>query len=311
MSTPAALDTHLSTATTARYVTVREFSVAVNRRRLLTLAVAGVLSGCTSDTSPDPTSAPATPSDDGQRTPPPVADDVAEAFEVVSIDAPSQTELNNGWAFSVTVRNTTDRPLTFASPLSFRARGGEWEQFDGQIQIPTTAGGTATWESPTSAFGYLGRYDYRLDAVDRTWSVEVMRKSVDFGVYYATPAGLTLNITDVSIRAEPPGVNDSSSTDTTTPNDGAWLLATLLVRNRGDENRRTPRARGFSLTVDGGARQRPTLSRGSYEATDLAPGSQVRGTLVYPVPNGTQDTDVTLWWEQEYDTGRVAASWDR
>ena len=251
-------------------------------------------------------------SDDGQRTPPPVANDVAGAFDVVEVNAPSQTELNDSWGFSVTVRNTTTRPLTFASPLSFRVRGGEWDQFEGEIQIPTTAGGTATWESPTSAFAYLGRYDYRLDAVDRTWSVETTRKSVDFGVYYATPARLTLNVTDVAIRADPPTANGSSLTNgTTTPNAGAWLVATLVIRNRGDENRRTPRARGFSLTTDGGSRQKPALSRGSYEATDLAPGSQARGTLAYPVPDGTQDTDVTLWWEHEYDAGRVAASWDR
>lgn len=38
------------------------------------------------------------------RTPPPVADDVAAAFEFVRIDTLGQIEVNNGWAFSVNVR---------------------------------------------------------------------------------------------------------------------------------------------------------------------------------------------------------------
>jgi hypothetical protein len=37
------------------------------------------------------------------RTPPPVADDVAAAFEFVRIHIPDQIEPNNGRAFSVTV----------------------------------------------------------------------------------------------------------------------------------------------------------------------------------------------------------------
>jgi len=284
----------------------------VNRRRLLVFAAASVLPGCAGNTSSDPTTSPTTSATDGKRTPPPVADDVAAAFDVVRIDARAQVKLNNGWGFSVTVQNTTDSPLTFASPLSFRARGGEWEQFGGQIRIPTAAGGTATWKSPTSAFAYLGRYDYRLDAVDRTWSVETTPKTVDFGVYYATPSRLTLNVTDVVVRSAPPTPTEKMPTNgTTTPDSGAWLVATLEVRNRGGDEKRTPRASGFSLAVDGAGRRSPDLSRSSYEATELEAGSQVSGTLTYPVPDGTGDVDVTVCWEQQYDDGRVAASWDR
>jgi hypothetical protein len=268
----------------------------VNRRRFAALAGAAVLSGCGAR-SGDEGAATRTPTRTQTSTPaptgtPPVPDDVAGAFDV-TVDAPPRIEINEGWGFGVRARNTTERALTFASPLSFRARGGDWRRL-GTLSIPAAPGESGSWRSPTSAFAFLGRYDYRLDATGRSWSVEVERKGLDFGLTYTSPRGLVLVVEGVSFSAGEGG--------------DARATATFAAENRSDGERTTPAPETVPLAVDGDPRA-PT--GGTYAATTLAAGERTRGTLAYPVPAGTRDVDVSLSWERTYDEGRVAVTWDK
>jgi hypothetical protein len=301
----------------------------MRRRSLLATFGAGLasLAGCSE--SPSDGSTPATtpagtsPADGGGVT--------ADAFEVVSVETPDRVEIGAPYRFHVTVRNTSDRRGTLASPLSVRPEGGAWQPLDQRVEVEVPPGETATWDASKVHLGYLGTYEFRIDALDERWSVAVTPGVLSFGTLYRTPANLGINVVGGTFESQFPTGNDGSSEGTTTatptptatttapptatpvsaPDGKTWLLVYVRMRNFSQSEQRIPAADTFSLRVGDQtyAPQSVGPAGERYHQRALAGRTILQDPLVFAVPDDTSAGDVAVHWAEEYAQGRVELSW--
>jgi hypothetical protein len=298
------------------------------RRRtfLASAGIAGIaaLAGCSNGDEPGSTATPTdagTPATASGRTGTPTTASTGTGtpnFELRGAEIPEARPLNVPTAIAIAVRNTGNGAGTFTTALERRVGDGEWETA-ANIEMPLEAGETGEWHSPRFAPRYLGTLHFRLAAFDETWSMEIAPKRLDFGLYYASPTGLYLNVLGGSFESEYP--TPSNETDTTTnatltpttaPDGETWAIMRLDVRNRLEEPQGTPNPEEFVLTVDGERRsQQQEVTDEPYESGELAGRTVRRGDLVYSVPAGTRARDITITWESSLPGGDVKAIWTK
>jgi len=283
----------------------------MRRRAFLASAGLAALAGCSNGGESGSTATP-TPTTTGTGSP---------NFELVTVEAAESTPLNDPTTFAVAVRNTGTGKGTFTSALEQRVDGGEW-QTAGEIEMPIAAGEAGEWHSPRFTLQYLGTIQFRLAAFDETWSIDVVPAEYDFGVQYATPTGLFVNVLGGTFESTYPtagnetATNESTPTPTPTPTapdgGGLWAVMRVDVRNRLEEAQPAPDASTFSLDVDGEKRPlRQEVASNPYEGGSLAGRTVRRGELVYPVPADTNVRDLRMTWTQSYDGGDVKVLWTK
>lgn len=283
----------------------------MRRRAFLASAGLAALAGCSNGGESGST---ATPTATGTGSP---------EFELRAIEAADSTPLNDPTVFAIAVRNTGTGAGTFTSALEQRIDGGEW-QTAGELEMPLAAGETGEWHSPRFALDYLGTIEFRLAAFDETWAIDVVPAEYDFGVRYATPTGLLVNVRGGSFeRTYPTAGNETATNESTAtaeptptptaPADGqVWAVMRVDVRNRLQEAQSVPEPSTFTLDVGGEERPlRQDVASDPYESGSLAGRTVRRGELVYPVPAGTQARDLRLTWERSYEGGDVKVIWTK
>ncbi|AXG07871.1 hypothetical protein DU500_16345 [Haloplanus rubicundus] len=284
----------------------------MRRRAFLASAGIAALAGCSSGNDDGDGS-------DGTATPTATSTGTGTPnFELRGAEIPEARALNVPTAIAVAVQNTGTGAGTFTSTLERRVDDGEWETA-ANIEMPLEAGETGEWHSPRFAPRYLATLHFRLAAFDETWSMEIAPKRLDFGLYYAAPTGLYLNVLGGSFESEypaPSNETDTTANETLTPTaapDGeTWAIMRVDVRNRLEEPQTTPAADEFVLTVDGEPRpQHQEVTDDPYEGGELAGRTVTRGDLVYSVPAGTQARDITITWESSLPDGDVKAIWTK
>lgn len=104
------------------------------------------------------------------------------ADEVTLADRNIPSEVTAGVPFelSLTFENLSDRSSSVVSAESFRAgetkeeaTQREWEQLDYKRRVNIAAGDTTTWRVEDAELSSPGVYQYRLDAVGETYTIDV------------------------------------------------------------------------------------------------------------------------------------------
>ena len=114
-------------------------------------------------------------------------------FELRAVESAESTPLNDPTVFAIAIRNVGTGAGTFTSDLERKIGDGEWETA-GELEMPLSAGETGEWHSPRLTPRYLTTLQFRLAAFDETWSIEITPARYDFGIRYATPTGLFVNV---------------------------------------------------------------------------------------------------------------------
>ncbi|GAB3326765.1 hypothetical protein [Haloplanus salinarum] len=185
----------------------------MRRRAFLASAGIAALAGCSNGDGPNDT----TPTGTETGTETGTGSGSAE-FEFLGVEAADQISINVPTTFGFGVRNVGSAEGTFTATLETRRAGEEWTQAS-EIEMSLAAGETGEWHSPRFALNYLDTYEFRLPAVDETWSIETMPRRLDFGNYYAVPTGLYINVLGGSFEAEYP-TSDETTNATATPTNG-------------------------------------------------------------------------------------------
>ncbi|WP_251342740.1 hypothetical protein [Haloplanus halophilus] len=298
----------------------------MRRRAFLSSVGIAALAGCSNGGGSDGTATP-TPSPTGSGSP---------NFELVTVEYAESTPLNNPTSFAIGVENTGTGRGTFTSELDQRLGDGEWETA-GELEMPLAAGERGEWHSPRFMPRYLTTFHFRLDAFDRTWSTEAVPAEYDFGIRYATPNDLFVNVLGGSFESAYPTASNETATDgtasnetatdgtasnetatdgtvtPTTPPDGqVWAVMRVDVRNRLQEPQPAPAPSTFTLEVDGEQRPlRQDVTADPYEGGSLGGRTVRRGDLVYPVPAGTEANDLRLTWAWSLEDGDVKVIWTK
>lgn len=301
----------------------------MRRRRYLAAlggGASGLLAGCSAIGGDSPSTGTATESTapstgTGSGTP---SVPVAEAFELTQLDVTKQTRLNEPWAFGFSVRNRTDTKRVFRTTISARVDGGEWRKFRGEASFEVAPGKIKTWQSPRLRFRFLRTVTYRLDALDETWTVEVLPLELDYGLSYTSPVGLQTTVGQVTFRDEKPTGSGSGAdgtengTATATPTappptaaDGSgtkWAVVPVTVENPTERARPAPFPQEFTFLADGEAAEDHDLDTPSLYHRDrsLEPSEPLSGNLYYEIPAGTDANDIEVVLRRSYSDGGVA-----
>lgn len=276
-------------------------------RRRAFLASVGItaFAGCSTDggsTGNGPTGTPTTTSTSSGEP----------NFELQNAEIPDTKPLNDPLKIAIAVQNTGSRSETFSSALEWKINGGEWQTLT-EVEMPLAAGETGEWRSPEFTLQYLRTIHFQLAAFDKTWSLQVIPKQLDFSDPYTVPTGLILNVLGGLFEPEYPTPSDETDetvTPTAAPEGEMWAVIRLQIRNRLNKPQTMPAADEFVLTVDGERRpQHQEVSDNPYKSSDLEGQGSLRADLVYAVPEGTQGNDITVTWESSLPDGDVKAIW--
>lgn len=93
--------------------------------------------------------------------------------EVTSVETPPNVQKGDDVSFTVNLKNNTSRDNSIVSPISVRYENGEWNSFDEKLRLNIPAGGTGEYEPAGGSYSAEGTFEYRLDAIDETWSITV------------------------------------------------------------------------------------------------------------------------------------------
>lgn len=239
---------------------------------------------------------------------PPTPSDPAEAFELVSIDSPSVVEINAPYRFGFTVRNTADSALTFTTGWSFRTPQADWRRrswvtVDWPIAFSVPAGETKRWQSLTTDFNNVARYEFRLDRFGATWSVESVPARRQFGEPYRTLDRTVLTIEGLELEADPHAAADGAmSVDD--------RLARAAVRVRNLTRHPMPHDEPGDLVLVASEQViEPTPRPGDARAVLAPPGSVTTGWVAFAVPPGTALADSVVSWRPAHFDGPVRVDW--
>lgn len=289
------------------------------RRRVLSrvgAAVAGLgpsLAGCAAERRSSGESAPPTDTTHSVETTastPPTPDGSGEAFELVAIDAPGTVEISEPWRFGFAVRNVADAARTFVTGWSFRTpeadwRRQAWDTVDWTISFPVPAGETRRWQSPTTAFNNVARYEFRLDRFGATWSVETVPATRQLGEPYETLDRTVLTVEGLELGPDPHAAADGAMSI----DDGNRLVrAAVRVRNL----TRHPMAHdepGDLVLIASEQGFEPTPRPGDARAVLAPPGSVTEGWVAFEVPSGISLADSVVSWRPTHFDGPVRVDW--
>ena len=92
-----------------------------------------------------------------------------------SVFGPDAVGVGEDYAFTLNFSNTSERDGSVVSTISGKWKSeSSWYTYpDSSITATMAAGGTGTWESSPITFENTGTFQYRLDALDEIWEVEV------------------------------------------------------------------------------------------------------------------------------------------
>ncbi|MFW5929827.1 MAG: hypothetical protein ACOCT0_05350, partial [Halobacteriota archaeon] len=231
-------------------------------------------------------------------------------IELVSMSAPSEVVLNEGFRVEIEVENTGDAEGVFSTEARWRYAWGDWQFRDISIEIP--AGETVVHESQLYDIAYLDAFEYVLPEYDEEVEVVATRPELEPDGFYTTPEGVTLEATEVDVRSRYRYHDDDAIRQRAT---GEYLTRWAHVRvratNESGRRRDMPTYEEFTVQVrgdDSEAVEDEAVVDG-YVPRRFSDGTTVEGWMVFEVPRDTSRDEVSLTWENDYEQGDAAARW--
>jgi len=264
----------------------------------------------------------------------PAPDALAE-FAVESFEVPRRTTAGRVEA-TATIRNEGDASGTFRGSIDRRADGSGWTS----VALPefTLSPGDSRQVAVTTTWPYVDWTEWRIRPFHEKRETDYDPLTVPFGQRVPTAEASTLVVrnprivdsyvyeTTVEVPVSDPFGNTTETSATrveertrtpSDPGEGAFLFVDVeAVAGRADG--RVPEEGRFVAAVDGREydtdhAHRPIRPRATYfdsPGEGSRQGEAFRGTLVFGVPAGTTQGDVSVRYRESYRKRTVAATWE-
>lgn len=99
-----------------------------------------------------------------------------DEVEIVDVVQPPNWEVGEADTFEISVKNTSDRDGSIVSSFSVRINDSDWQSYSDKYISNIPAGETRTEESDRESFERAGSYEFRIDDIDESWTIDVAEK---------------------------------------------------------------------------------------------------------------------------------------
>lgn len=235
------------------------------------------------------------------------------SFTVVNTTAPSTTEIGLEFNWSFTVENEGESEGTFTTTVSRRKDEGIWNEV-ADVELTVSPGEELT-HVDSDSLDFVGTYDYRVDEVNRRFTVEANDRELNFEEFYTNPDGVIMAVQDRGV-SRPVEVtkgytyNQGEDRAIERASEGKqFVLVEVDVQNPAREVIELPRREEFIISVGGEDYETVEyLGENAYVGGESR--TQRSGVLAFEIsdrhrPGSTFD----VFWVRRYPRGRAAAVW--
>lgn len=228
-------------------------------------------------------------------------------LEVVDASAPRTAQVTVGYPLTVTVRNPTNRPATFRSPVSTNLLyGNGWSVRGSPIEGRVPATTTRDLSLSLPAFDYLGFYGVRLDATGREWRVDTVPRRLSFGDAFLVPSDLEIAVDQVESTDSYTGVPSSTRPPVEAEPGRKWAVVRGAIRNLADVPVQFPGWESFTLVAAGDRWNHDVLPAGDRAVLD--PG-EYRIAVPFSIPADASLDDPAVEWRAAVAQGETGTIW--
>ncbi|WP_458188918.1 twin-arginine translocation signal domain-containing protein [Haladaptatus sp. NG-WS-4] len=237
-------------------------------------------------------------------------------FTLVSSNVPKQVTMGEEFTLELTIENRGSSPAAFESAIRVEGSGGSSQQ-SGSIQTNEIAPGkTTTWKTNLS-YPYVGQVAYRIEALDKTFTVDVVGERLSVGETYLSPTEVAVTVRNVTLTDRYQYVRESGrKVDVTASNGRQWAFVTLRAENQFRMGQALPKRDSFHLLV-GDRAQAPTeiaKKNGQYKLEQFGkrkvePGGSNSGWIAYEISADRSASDLAVEWKGNDGTGSWTAQW--
>jgi hypothetical protein len=278
------------------------------------------LAGCTSsEEEPAQVTDETNAGSDGTPTPtenPTTADPTTEEgepeFELISLDVPEEVEIGKEFTISATLKNVGSAPGEFQSAISAKTAESEWQSAGdvetGEIQPDETG----EWTSKTVTLPYLMRVKYRIEKLEKEFTIQSISRKLTFGESYTSPSNVVVTTKNVELKSYYEYEGYDGSTEKERAGDGKqWAFVYLKAENKASEKRFIPLSSDINLLAENRQYDEEYINKedGGYEGSEVEVGIVREGWLAYKIPNNLSKTDLTVAWSGDNYQGEWSVQW--
>lgn len=268
----------------------------------LTSGLAGCSSGSSQTTATTTTTTTSTTTTTTSRTTAAPAD-----FELVSVSAPSSAEIGEKVSYSFTVKNTGGQTGTFETTISTRTGDGQWSTSEPWTRT-IAPGESTTLQSQSFTYEQIISIDFRIDAFNRTFSIQFVGATLQWGETYKVFDRIPLTVKGVEFKKT---YSTSSGYVYEAPAGKEWAFVNVTATNPTNTSAYLPSPANISVLFADNQYDYWTIYKqeGRYQAGQVQPDVTRSGWIAYQVPADLTQQKVEVVWSQNSSSGYVAAYW--
>lgn len=290
----------------------------MQRREFILLGggAAAAIAGCTEDTEGNGNgngngggSDPDTVEDGDEDTPTETGE---PNFQINSVDAPDEVEINEEWSWSVTIGNTGDAAGTFESTVYASDLEANERVEVGTISEDIPAGGSTTYGSSSGSYPYMTRLRFELEGGTEIFTVQVLTKQLSFTDVYESPNRILATVQRVEFQDSYTWQGGSGSQYKEQPSSGnKWAFVYVYAENDSGSTEYLPFSRDFTMRVGNSQYDEALIYKddGKYEGGEVGPGVVREGWVCFEIPESVSRSDLTIdWFDSTYE-GEYGVRW--
>lgn len=298
----------------------------MNRRGFLTTCATlsiGAIAGCSSggDTSTDNTTTTRITSDvettisetSTEKTE--TTTEVGEPeFKLISFDAPKQVEIGKEFTIKAEIKNVGNAAGKFHSVISGKTVDSDWQKA-GDIETEEIAPGeTATWTSKTVTFSYQMQTTFRIEQLDKQFTIRSVSRKLAFGETFTSPEGVAVTVQKLELKTYYEYEDYDGNTAEKRAGDGKqWAFVYLKAKNETGESQFVPLTTDVNLVAGNTQYDEAYINKeaNKYDGGEVESGIVRKGWIAYEIPDDLSKADVRVAWSGEDINGKWSVRWSK
>lgn len=277
-----------------------------------------VFAGCSSEDTPNsgaqadttqttPTQTPVTTETETET---PTTTAAPAEFELGSIQAPETAEIGEKVAYSFTVTNTGEQTGTFQTTVRSRVGNSAWSESEPWRET-IEPGQNVRLSSQPFTMEYLSSVDIEITAFDEQFSIRFVGARQDWGEPYTVQDRYKLNAMDIRFSDAYTWTSGDYEYEETPGDGNQWAWVSFRAKNVSNSPKFLPFKTDIAL-IAGNSQYSAAFARrdeGIYEGGEVQPDIVRNGEILYEVPKGLSQSDLSVAYSETTVNGDITVYW--